>query len=80
MIVLFLILLKILESSGEEECYYDGNDFCMRADDILSFDLLPGSFLLAANGNGKTETKIATENVTVDGTFEEAINKMDYHR
>ncbi|XP_015127758.2 uncharacterized protein LOC107048844 [Diachasma alloeum] len=80
MIILFLIVVRILEASGEE-CYYDGNDFCLSPDDILSFDLLPGTFLLdATNRNEKIGTEAAVENVTVDGTYEEALNKMEYHR
>ncbi|XP_063989767.1 uncharacterized protein LOC135169029 [Diachasmimorpha longicaudata] len=80
MVILFLIIVTIVESSGEE-CYYDGNDFCLSPDDILSFDLLPGTFLLdASNKTEKNGNEVTLDNVRVDGTYQEALNKMEYHR
>ncbi|XP_011313840.1 uncharacterized protein [Fopius arisanus] len=53
----------------------------MSPDDILSFDLLPGTFLLDPNKNdGIANGNILGDNFTMDGTYEEAFNKMDYHR
>ncbi|KAK0167917.1 hypothetical protein PV327_001771 [Microctonus hyperodae] len=63
-----------------DECYFDGNDFCVSQDDILSGDMLPGSFLFV-NFDGRNDSvNNGANNLTVDGTYVEALNKMDYHR
>ncbi|XP_047360471.1 uncharacterized protein LOC124953303 isoform X2 [Vespa velutina] len=75
---LLLYLLLIVHYAQAEECFDDGNEFCIDQDDILSVDLLPGSFLFADSYQNKSNSKL--EKATVDGTFDKALNEMDYHR
>lgn len=73
-----LIFILIIDSLVAEECYYDGDDFCVNQDDILSVDLLPGTFLLSSlykNASGKSQDEIK-----VNGTYEAALKEMNYHR
>ncbi|XP_024945353.1 uncharacterized protein LOC107272229 isoform X2 [Cephus cinctus] len=63
-----------------EECYDDGNEFCIDQNDILAVDLLPGSLLLMdqlskfRNGSNDGVKMIS------DGSFFKAFDSMDYHR
>ncbi|XP_035728008.1 uncharacterized protein LOC118444144 [Vespa mandarinia] len=75
---LLLYLLLMVHYAHAEECFDDGNEFCIDQDDILSVDLLPGSFLFADSYQNKSNSKVEKE--TVDGTFDKALNEMDYHR
>lgn len=71
---IFFIICMI----SAQEYFDDGNEFYINQDDILSVDLLPGSFLFSdqyKNSIPKTVT-----NQTVDGSFDNALNKMEYHR
>ncbi|KAK2588626.1 hypothetical protein KPH14_006394 [Odynerus spinipes] len=78
MLIILNLLLAFLRASGEE-CFDDGNEFCIDQDDILSVDLLPGSFLFADQYQSKNNSKIG-EKETVDGTFDKALGEMGYHR
>lgn len=72
--------MKLIQCLAMDECYFDGNDFCVSQDDILSGDMLPGSFLFV-NFDGRNDSvNNVANNLTVDGTYVEALNKMDYHR
>jgi len=74
---LFEIFFIICTISAQE-WFDDGNEFYINQNDILSVDLLPGSFLFSdqyKNSVPKTVT-----NKTVDGSFNNALNKMEYHR
>ncbi|KAG7190974.1 hypothetical protein KM043_007023 [Ampulex compressa] len=73
-----LALLTFHTISGEE-CFDDGNEFCIDEDDILSVDLLPGSFLFSDQRQAKNASKILT-NETMDGSFYKALNAMEFHR
>lgn len=77
MSLLLYLLLTVLCASAEE-CFDDGNEFCIDQDDILSVDLLPGSFLFADSYRNDSNSKVDKE--IVDGTFDKALNEMDYHR
>ncbi|KAL6434091.1 hypothetical protein ACFW04_005914 [Cataglyphis niger] len=77
-VIYFLAMCFFLIAISAQECFDDGNEFCINQDDILSVDLLPGSFLFSdqyQNNISKTVT-----NETVDGSFDKALNQMDYHR
>lgn len=77
-VIYFFAMCFFLIAISAQECFDDGNEFCINQDDILSVDLLPGSFLFSdqyQNNISKTVT-----NETVDGSFDKALNQMDYHR
>lgn len=77
-IYLFEIFFIICTISAQE-CFYDGNEFCINQNDILSPDFLPGSFLFSDQYKNSVPTKIVA-NETVDGSFDSALNEMEYHR
>lgn len=76
-IYLFEILFIICTISAQE-CFDDGNEFYVNQNDILSVDLLPGSFLF--NDQYKSSVPKTVANETVDGSFDSALNEMEYHR
>jgi len=76
-ICLFKIFFVICTISAQE-CFDDGSEFCINQDDILSVDLLPGSFLF--NDQYKNNVPKTVVNETVDGSFDKALNEMKYHR
>ncbi|XP_029056440.1 uncharacterized protein LOC114883133 [Osmia bicornis bicornis] len=61
-----------------QQCIDDGNEFCLDENDILSVDLLPGTFLFADQMN-KNATRNPEEEM-VDGSIHNALSKMEYHR
>lgn len=72
------MILCAFYAISAQECFDDGNEFCIDGNDLLSADLLPGSFFLNDQlDNASTASFI---NQLVDGSFDEALNKMDYHR
>ncbi|XP_043275937.1 uncharacterized protein [Venturia canescens] len=80
-ILSILALLGAKFSRAQIECYYDGNDFCVSRDDIMSMDLMPGSILLMdtkTKKNNNSNDKF--DNLTVDGTMDSALDEMDFHR
>lgn len=86
-LVLFALLCGSREARAEaQECYDDGSEFCIDRDDILSVDLLPGSFLFmdqqyrANESRANSEAKAAGDNVTMDGSFGAAFDGMQFHR
>lgn len=81
MYIILLFIIKLIDGSkGQGGCYYDGNEFCLNEEDIMSVDLLPGSFLLM-DPTAKGEKQLEEfNNVTVDGSIDRAIDEMDFHR
>lgn len=75
----YLICLFLIAIISAQECFDDGNEFCINQDDILSVDLLPGSFLFSDQYQNETVSKTVA-NETVDGSFDGALNQMGYHR
>lgn len=73
---IFCILISVLLA---QVCYDDGSEFCLNENDILSVDLLPGSFILG-QPNDIDEKKKIFDNLTVDGSFNTAFGEMGYHR
>ena len=70
----------ICTNSGQE-CFDDGNEFCIDENDILSVDLLPGSFLFAdqqVNDNATKGRNVPED--AIDGSIDDALNEMEYHR
>lgn len=81
MLFLFLLLNCLFVCVNCDECYYDGNDFCVSKEDILSVDLLPGTFFFDSfNKSHEVVDSNEVGNITIDGTYEEAFTKMNYHR
>ncbi|XP_044005096.1 uncharacterized protein LOC122850132 [Aphidius gifuensis] len=81
MLFLLLIFSYLFVCVNCDNCYYDGNDFCVSKEDILSVDLLPGTFFFDSfNKSHETIDSNKIDNVTIDGTYEEAFTKMNYHR
>ncbi|XP_077271084.1 uncharacterized protein LOC143902229 [Temnothorax americanus] len=74
---LFEIFFVICTISAQE-CFDDGNEFCINQNDILSADLLPGSFLFDDQYENSVPKTVAIE--TVDGSFVSALNEMEFHR
>ncbi|KAL0104582.1 hypothetical protein PUN28_017376 [Cardiocondyla obscurior] len=74
---LFIIFFSISKISAQE-CFDDGNEFCINQNDILSVDLLPGSFLFGDQYKNNVPKTVVNE--TMDGSFNDALNKMEYHR
>nr|XP_031837918.1 uncharacterized protein LOC116429291 [Nomia melanderi] len=62
-----------------QQCFDDGNEFCIDENDILSVDLLPGSFLFPDQQAAKN-TSTASEDKVVDGSINDALSNMGYHR
>lgn len=79
--VRFLVVcfLPIIRINSAQQCFDDGNEFCIDENDILSVDLLPGSFLFADQETSANATK-SIEDKIVDGTIHDAIIEMEYHR
>lgn len=76
----FLIICQIfLASTIAQVCYDDGSEFCLNENDILSVDLLPGTFILGQPNDFDGKRKIL-DNLTVDGSFNTAFGEMGYHR
>ncbi|KAI4498359.1 hypothetical protein M0802_006538 [Mischocyttarus mexicanus] len=78
MLILFYSFCLLYFYVNAKECYDDGNEFCIDQNDILSVDLLPGSFLFADQFRYDNISK--SKNKIFDGTFDKALNEMDYHR
>lgn len=72
-------LFSVICTISAQGCFYDGNEFCINQNDILSADLLPGSFLFNDQYKNSVPIKIVA-NETVDGSFDSALNEMEYHR
>ncbi|XP_076677612.1 uncharacterized protein LOC143373876 isoform X2 [Andrena cerasifolii] len=70
------VLLLIIRAIYGQQCFDDGNEFCIDENDILSVDLLPGSFLFADQRTSKN----VSENDVADGSIHNALNEMEYHR
>lgn len=77
--IIHLAIFSIIRTVSAQECFDDGNEFCINQDDILSVDLLPGSFLFNDQIQNDNVSKLM-ENKTIDGSFDRALNEMDYHR
>lgn len=78
-IIHFFVICFFLIVILAQECFDDGNEFCINQEDILSVDLLPGSFLFNDQYQNNNISK-SVANETVDGSFNKALNQMDYHR
>lgn len=76
---LFIWLLAKVYTTSAQECFDDGNEFCIDENDILSIDLLPGSFLFADQQVSDNRTK-GSEDAMVDGSIDNALSEMEYHR
>lgn len=76
---LVVCLLSIIHINSGQQCFDDGNEFCIDENDILSVDLLPGSFLFADQETSVNATK-SIEDKIVDGSIHDAITEMEYHR
>lgn len=77
--IIHFAIFSVIRTVSTQECFDDGNEFCIDQDDILSVDLLPGSFLFNDQNQNDSVSK-STENETIDGSFDKALNEMDYHR
>ncbi|XP_011873708.1 PREDICTED: uncharacterized protein LOC105565271 [Vollenhovia emeryi] len=77
-IIYLLEIFFVICTISAQECFDDGNEFCIDQNDILSADLLPGSFLFGEQY--KTSAPKAVVSGTVDGSFDSALYKMEYHR
>lgn len=71
------VLCALTSTILAQVCYDDGSEFCLDEDDILSVDLLPGSFILNQPDN---VNKKNVDNLTVDGSFNTAFGEMGFHR
>ncbi|CAK9824190.1 hypothetical protein ANTRET_LOCUS2398 [Anthophora retusa] len=76
---LFLWIFSRIYTIYAQNCFDDGTEFCIDENDILSVDLLPGSFLFADEQTISNATKIP-ENEVTDGSIVNALNEMEYHR
>ncbi|XP_017882837.2 uncharacterized protein LOC108626604 [Ceratina calcarata] len=76
---IWILIISTVYTNSAEECFDDGNEFCINEEDILSVDLLPGSFLFADQQVINNTTQ-SFDNAAVDGTIFKALNEMDYHR
>lgn len=79
-ISLIFALSGIGFSRAHVDCYYDGNDFCINQDDIMSIDLMPGSILLMDQKTTKASKLDKFDNLTTDGSMDSALGEMDFHR
>ncbi|CAB0036034.1 unnamed protein product [Trichogramma brassicae] len=72
------------EGARGQECYDDGNEFCIDQNDILSVDLLPGSFIMMDQFYSQNKSRSSSEGgddkEDVDGSFVTAFDGMNYHR
>lgn len=73
------VLLLTISAIYGQQCFDDGNEFCIDENDILSVDLLPGSFLFADQRASKN-VSTTFENDVADGSIRNALNEMEYHR
>lgn len=78
-IIHFFEIFSVICTISAQECFYDGNEFCINQNDILAADLLPGSFLFSDQYKKSVPTKVVA-NETMDGSFDNALNEMEYHR
>lgn len=76
---LFIWPLANIYTTFAQKCFDDGNEFCIDENDILSVDLLPGSFLFADQQVSDNRTK-GSEDAMVDGSIDNALSEMEYHR
>lgn len=76
-IVVLLFLVGVVFSN---ECYDDGSEFCIDENDILSADLLPGSFLLVDQYYSNNNVSRSVDKTMTDGSFVKAYDEMEYHR
>lgn len=76
---LFIWPLAKIYTTSAQKCFDDGNEFCIDENDILSVDLLPGSFLFADQQVSDNRTK-GSEDAMVDGSIDNALSEMEYHR
>ncbi|XP_033330753.1 uncharacterized protein LOC117222869 isoform X1 [Megalopta genalis] len=72
------ILSTVCVTIGQQ-CFDDGNEICIDENDILSVDLLPGSFLFPDQQIAKN-TSTVLDNKVVDGSINDALNNMEFHR
>lgn len=79
---LFVWFLTRIYTNSTQECFDDGNEFCIDENDILSVDLLPGSFLFADQqvNDNTTKGRNVPEDASIDGSIHDALNEMEYHR
>ncbi|XP_016836835.2 uncharacterized protein LOC103315533 [Nasonia vitripennis] len=79
-----VVLLAVVFFPGvcrTQECYDDGNEFCIDQNDILSVDLLPGSFLLMDQHYAENMSRSAADSrLIADGSFVKAFDEMEFHR
>uniref|UniRef100_A0ABD2WTB1 Uncharacterized protein n=1 Tax=Trichogramma kaykai TaxID=54128 RepID=A0ABD2WTB1_9HYME len=72
------------EGARGQECYDDGNEFCIDQNDILSVDLLPGSFIMMDQFYSQNKSRSSSEGSgdkeDIDGSFVTAFDGMNYHR
>lgn len=81
MVLQVLLLLALLAAAvHSQECYDDGNEFCIDQNDILAVDLLPGSFLLMDQYYHENMSRTTDTDVLADGSFVQALDEMEYHR
>lgn len=78
--LLFVCLVIVVVCS--QECYDDGNEFCIDENDILSADLLPGSFLLMNQQQQYRQANLSrsADDDSIDGSRETAFDEMEFHR
>ncbi|XP_058795076.1 uncharacterized protein LOC131666435 [Phymastichus coffea] len=74
------LLFAFLTVARSQECYDDGNEFCIDENDILSADLLPGSFLLMDQTYHLQNLSRSTDDNSIDGSPETAFDEMEFHR
>ncbi|XP_066582224.1 uncharacterized protein [Prorops nasuta] len=77
--MLLLIFLSLVNHVLSQECFDDGNEFCINQDDILSIDLLPGSFLFLDQYENISKSRTDEEEIA-DGSFVKAMEEMYFHR
>ncbi|XP_076650658.1 uncharacterized protein LOC143357885 [Halictus rubicundus] len=78
-IVLLGSIFTMVCATLGQQCFDDGNEFCIDENDILSVDLLPGSFLFPDQQTARN-TSTVPENKLMDGSINEALNNMEFHR
>lgn len=78
-VVALVWILSRIHCYSAQQCFDDGNEFCIDENDILSVDLLPGSFLFAVEQPVNNATTNLSNDVA-DGSIHNALNEMEYHR
>lgn len=76
----FIVIIFAISTITAQECFDDGNEFCIDQNDILSVDLLPGSFLFADQHQNDNTSNVTVQEDIADGSFNQALDEMDYHR